>query len=366
VSSAGGEQPRSAEGGPVRSAERGPARSAGEQPRSAERGSAADRALMADPFSFNMGSAEVGGGYGVGLAFAELGDRRDDVVMVAPDMGVTPVGGIFVARHPERFFDVGIAETNAMSVAAGLAAEGFIPYVVCMASFAVLKCAEQIRTDLAFTQLPVRVLAAWSGLAMGYFGTSHHAVEDIAVARAITNLTLVAPCDEASAASLLESTVDHPGPIVFRLGDGQERPVHEAGVVIERGRFVEVRPGGDATVIATGREVGESLKAARMLAEEGVDVGVLDAAYLKPLDEMAILEAARRTRRILTVEEHNVAGGLGSAVAEVLGRNSVPVRLSQHGLPDEPILSGFPGELYEHYGLDAGGIVGRLRDLIGT
>jgi transketolase len=321
--------------------------------------------LMADPFSFNMGSAEVGGGQGIGLALADLGDRREDVVMVSPDMGITPVGGAFAVRHPGRFFDAGIAEANAISLAAGLAAEGFIPYVVCMAAFGMLKCAEQIRTDLAFTGLPVRILAAWSGLAMGYFGTSHHAIEDIAVARSITNLTLVAPCDDVSGRALLSSTVDHAGPVVFRLGDGQEKQVHGEGLVVERGRFAVARPGNDVTVIATGREVGESVQAAEVLAEEGIEVGVLDAAYLKPIDEDAIVGAARRSGRILTVEEHNVVGGLGTAVAEVIARSGVPTKLALHGLPDEDLLAGVPGQLYERYELNCDGIVARLRRLAG-
>lgn len=320
--------------------------------------------LMADPFSFNMGSAEVGGGQGIGLALADLADRREDVVMVSPDMGITPVGGAFAARHPDRFVDAGIAEANAISLAAGLAAEGFIPYVVCMAAFGMLKCAEQIRTDLAFTGLPVRILAAWSGLAMGYFGTSHHAVEDIAVARSITNLTLVAPCDEMSGRALLASTVDHAGPVMFRLGDGQEKEVYSEEPVVERGRFAVARPGDDVTVIATGREVGESMLAAEVLAGQGIDVGVLDAAYLKPIDEDAIIDAAQRTGRILTVEEHNVVGGLGTAVAEVVARSGVLTRLTQHGLPDVDLLAGVPGELYERYELNCDGIVSRLQNLL--
>ncbi|MGP3961707.1 transketolase family protein [Nonomuraea sp. 3N208] len=321
-------------------------------------------AAMADPFSFNMGAAEVGGGAAIGRALADLADERDDIVVVTPDMAVTPVGGAFAARHPDRLFDLGIAENNAVSVAAGMAASGYVPYVIMMGAFASLKCAEQIRTDLAYNALRVRVLAAWSGLAMGYFGTSHHAVEEIGLARSIPGLTVVAPSDDASARALLRSTVDHPGPVLFRLGDGEESDVHRSEPHVPRGAMVAVRAGGDATVIATGRGVQAAAEAADRLAEEGIRVEVLDALYLKPLDEEAIVEAACRTGRILTVEEHNVVGGLGTAVAEVLARHGVVAHLALQGLPDERLVAGLPAQLYERYGLTPAGVEQRLRRLV--
>jgi transketolase len=298
----------------------------------------------------------------VGLELLRLVEERDDVVVLSADMGAAMSD--LRQRHPDRYFELGIAETNTVSVAAGMAACGLIPYVISMGPFGAIKCAEQLRTDVAYTHLPVRFLARLSGLAMGFFGTSHHAVEDIAIARSITNLTVVAPCDERSTLELIRSTVDHPGPVFLRVSEGVDALVYEDVPTIERGRFVTVRPGTDATVIATGVGVGAALGAARILEALGISVEVLDAAYLKPLDEAAILRAARATGAILTVEEHSVVGGLGAAVAEVIGRHGVPVRLRLHGLPDEDLEVATPPILLERYGLTAPAVAEALRRLL--
>jgi transketolase len=298
----------------------------------------------------------------VGLELLRLVEERDDVVVLSADMGAAMAE--LRERHPDRYFELGIAETNTVSVAAGMAACGLIPYVISMGPFGAIKCAEQLRTDLAYTRLPVRFVARLSGLAMGFFGTSHHAVEDIAIARSITNLTVVAPCDERSTVALLRSTVDHRGPVFFRVSEGVEAPVYDEVPVIERGRFVTVRPGTDATVIATGIGVGAALGAARMLGGQGISVAVLDAAYLKPLDEAAILGAAASCGAILTVEEHSVVGGLGAAVAEVLGRHGAAVRLRLHGLPDEDLDVATPPVLLERYGLTTPAVAEAIRRLL--
>ncbi|MCK9541391.1 MAG: transketolase family protein [Novosphingobium sp.] len=317
-----------------------------------------------DVFSFTAGEAEVEGGESIGAVLARLGDEREDIVIVSPDLSTAPVAGLFAARHPERTFDCGIAEANAMSIAAGLAASGFIPFVVQMGAFSALKCGEQIRTDMAYTQLPVRILSAWSGLAMGYFGTSHHAVEDIAITRSITGLTVVAPSDPQSATALLRSTLDHRGPVFFRIGSGDEGHLHDKPPAMPRGKFLRLREGSRATIIATGMATHWAIAAADILAGEGICVRVLDAVYLKPLDEEAILAAARDTGGILTVEEHNVVGGLGTAVADVLARNGVAGRLGVHGLPDEDLLVGQPPELYAHYDLTPQGVAAKVRELL--
>jgi len=321
-------------------------------------------APMVDPFSSNAGAAEVEGGHAVGEELIRLAEQHENLVLVAADLGDSPMSGAFIRRFPDRFFDFGIAETNSMSAAAGMAASGLIPYVVQMAAFGAMKCAEQIRTDMAATHLPVRILSAWSGLMMGYFGTSHHAVEDIAIARAITGLTVVAPSDANSMRALLRSTVDHPGPVFFRIGTGEERPVHAEVPVVERGRFVSLRSGADLAIIATGLGVQAAMRAAEQLSAEGVQAQVYDALYLKPLDEQAVLEAAQSTGRILTVEEHKPIGGLGSAVGEVLLRNRVPVEFEVMALPDEDLVVGVPRALLKHYGITPDGVVERARALM--
>lgn len=298
----------------------------------------------------------------VGRELLRLVEERDDVVVLSADMGA--VVSELRERHPDRYFELGIAETNTVSVAAGMAASGLVPYIVSMGPFGAIKCAEQLRADVAYTRLPVRFVARLSGLAMGFFGTTHHAVEDIAIARSITNLTVAAPCDERSAVALLRSTADHPGPVFLRVSEGVDLPVYAEEPVIAPGRFVRVRDGGSATAIATGIGVGAALGAARLLEAEGVDLAVLDAAYLKPLDEAAVLAAAAETGAILTVEEHNVTGGLGSAVAEVLARHGARARLRIHGLPDEDLGVALPAVLLEHYGLTPSGVAEQVRLLL--
>lgn len=299
----------------------------------------------------------------IGAELSRLNDARGDIAVLVADMGV--VAGEFRQRHPGHFFDLGIAETNTMSVAAGLAAEGMIPFTLLMSCFGMLKCAEQIRTDVASNHLPVRIVARGTGLALGFFGTSHHTVEDIAIARSITNMTVVAPSDFNAFVSLVESTIDLPGPVYFRMSSGAEdATVYSSVPVIERGHFVTVRPGTDVTVIAIGNGVVAALGAAEVLAAEGVSVEVVDAAYLKPVDEQAILRAAEHVGLILTVEEHNVVGGLGTIVAEVLGRHRAPARLRTFGLPDEDLEVSWPAALLEHYGLTTAGVVDQLRQLL--
>jgi transketolase len=291
-----------------------------------------------------------------------LVEERDDVVVLSADMG----GSLpeLRARRPDRYFELGIAETNTVSVAAGMAACGLVPYVVSMGPFGAIKCAEQLRTDVAYTRLPVRFLARMSGLALGFFGTSHHAVEDIGIARSITNLTVVAPSDPHSTIALIRATVDDPGPVYFRISQDTGLDAHPAAPAVERGRFIRVRAGGDVTIVATGVGVGAALGAAEQLEDQSISVGVLDAVYLKPLDEEAILEAAETTGAILTVEEHSVVGGLGAAVAEVLGRHQVSARLRLHALPDEDLDVATPTALLERYGMTAHAIARHVRRML--
>ncbi|MCV7041692.1 transketolase family protein [Mycolicibacterium moriokaense] len=316
---------------------------------------------MADPFSFNAGAVESHYGGAVGAQLLTMAEADPSIVVVAADLGVSPVTGAFVAKYPDRFVETGIAEANAVSVAAGLAAGGMKPYVLQMGAFGALKCAEQIRTDLAATRMPVRILSAWSGLAMGYFGTSHHALEDLAIARTIPGLTVVSCCDDFAAQSLLEQTAKIEGPVFIRLTEGVAHPVYSARPVFGLGRFHSVRQGRDATIIGTGLGTQLAMAAAELLANDDIDVAVLDAAYLKPVDEEAVLHAARTTRAIVTVEEHGIVGGLGSAVADVLATHGVGIDLQMHALPDHPLSVGLPHVLYEHYGLTPAAVAARVR-----
>ncbi len=308
----------------------------------------------------------------LGHAMAELADRHDDVVVLSADMGSALTE--LRARHPERYIELGIAETNTISVAAGMAASGLRPYVLAFAPFGMIKCAEQIRTDLSATMMPVTLVTRLSGLAMGYFGTSHHAVEDLAIARPITNLTVMTPADNNAALGLLEASHSTAGPTLLRVSEGA-RQVYDEVPDLRRGRFVRVREGSDLTIIATGVGTGCAVAAAAELAGRGIEAAVLDAAYIKPFDEDAVLAAARATGAILTVEEHNIVGGLGSAVAEVLGRHAAeltaarggaPVRVASVALPDDDLEVGVPAELLEHYGITPAGVASAAAGLLGA
>jgi transketolase len=317
-----------------------------------------------DPESWNV-SSSVENMYSLvaGDELAAMGDERDDILVLTADLMISNRTGDFQARHPDRFINVGIAEQNMVSLAAGLATCGFVPYVSTFASFASLLCAEQMRTDLAYPGVPVRVLAHHAGVAMGFYGTSHHAVEDIAITRAIAGMTVVAASDANSLRAVLRHTLDTDGPVYVRFGRGREKPVYDSPPELERGRFVTVREGGDATIICTGTSVRAALDAAETLAGDGIEITVLDAVYIKPLDEDAILEAAARGP-ILVSEEHTVIGGLGGAVCEVLAQNGVSVPIDLHGLEDEYALIAPPTHLYRHYGFTGEGLSGRMRDLL--
>ncbi|MEO3930898.1 transketolase C-terminal domain-containing protein [Micromonosporaceae bacterium B7E4] len=320
------------------------------------------REKMVDVFADDKGHTQVRTNP-VGVEIARLADADDRVVALSADMSA--VLADLRARHPERYFEFGIAETNTISAAAGMAASGLRPYVLSMAPFGAIKCAEQLRTDVAYNHLPVRFVARLSGLAMGFFGTSHHAVEDIAIARTLTNLTVVAPADSNATVGLLRSTVDHDGPVFYRVSEGT-LPVYPEPPAFAYGKWVEVRPGDDLTIIGYGIGVGLAMAAAETLAAEGIEAAVLDAVYLKPFDRETLLAAAERTGKLLTVEEHNEIGGLGSIVAEVLGRHRVPADLDTLALPDVDLEVGVPAALHAHYDLTPDGVARRARALVGA
>jgi transketolase len=296
---------------------------------------------------------------------ADLAEEGHPVVACTADLKYSNGLVRFQERHPERFFQFGISEQNMVSAAAGLATTGLVPHVATFASFLALLCCEQIRTDVAYTGLPVRLVGHHAGITLGFYGTSHHATEDLAVMRSIAGLAVCAPADAVSLAAALRATATHPGPVYLRIGRGREPQVYEAGELDFRlGRAVAHGEGSDLTVLATGSLVHPSLKAATALREQGYSVGVLDVHTVKPLDVDAVLGAARSSRALMTVEEHNVLGGLGGAVAEVLAEAGATTRLHRHGIRDEFALIGPPTQLYRHYRLDAEGIAQEALRLI--
>ena len=301
----------------------------------------------------------------VGDTLAEIADQRDDIVVVTADLMFSNKTVSFRDRHPDRFINVGIAEQNMVSVSAGLATTGLIPYCATFASFMALTACEQIRTDCAYTKQKVRMLAHHAGISMGFYGTSHHATEDLSILRAMPNMTIICPADGNATDSAVRATVDLDGPIYFRLGRGKSDRVYDTLPEFRLGKSNLLQDGHDLTVIANGILVGPAWQAAQDLAKEGVSIRVLDMQAIKPFDDEAVLAAARETGGILTVEEHNIIGGVGSCVADVLADNGVATKFRRHGIRDEYVLVGPPLALYAHYGLDRPGIAKRIREVLG-
>ena len=297
-----------------------------------------------------------------GYAITELAAENERIITLTADL--SNVLAEFRKAFPERYIELGIAETNSVSLASGLASCGFLPYIFSMAPFGVLKTAEQLRTDADYNHLPVRLVGRLSGLAMGYFGTSHYAVEDIAIARTMANTTVVAPADPNGVLALMRATADLEGPVYIRIAEATHS-VYDAVPEFSHGQWLRLREGTDITLAAHGMGVGLAVGAAKVLADEhGISADVYDAAYLKPFDEAAIVDSASRTGAVLTIEDHLEIGGLGSIVAETVGRHKLTVDLRQVALPDKDLEVGVPAELYEYYGLTVNGVVAKALDLV--
>lgn len=300
--------------------------------------------------------------YGVELIAIGRADPR--VVALDADLSGSTKSQGFAREFPDRFFNLGIAEQNMVGFAAGLAASGKLPYASSFAIFVTGRAFEQVRQSVAYPRLPVRLVGSHSGITVGADGASHQAIEDIAVMRALPNMTVLVPADGPSTAALVRATLDISGPVYLRLGRATVPSIYAApafaGMRFAAGGSNTLVRGSDVTVIACGVMVVEALRAAAAVAADGLSVGVIDAYSVKPLDDLAILEAARRCGALVTVEEHTVVGGLGSAVTEAVS-SSCPVPVVRVGLQDRFGESGEPGELMEAYGLTAKHIAAAIR-----
>lgn len=260
-------------------------------------------------------------------------------------------------KYPDRVLDVGIQEMNMVTIAAGLAKKGYMPYVQTFGPFLCVRALDQIHNDIAYNDFPVRLIGTHAGISSGY-GPTHNTIIEFGVMNSIPNMTMVAPCDAIQCRKLLRKSLDYPQPIYIRIPRGEEPLVYEEGYDYdyEIGKAIEIEDGKDLTIIATGMGVFQSVQAARKLEEKGLDVGVIDMHTIKPIDKEAIIKAAQKTKNIITVEDHNILGGLGSIVADVLMEAGVPARLKKIGIPDTFVEYGYPEELYPYYGMDADGI----------
>ncbi len=287
-----------------------------------------------------------------------------DIVAGSADLQYSNGLNRFAVRFPDRYFSFGISEQNMVSAAAGIATTGTMPYVATFASFLGLLTCEQIRMDVAYCALPVRLIGHHTGISMGFYGTSHHATEDIGTMRSIADLTIVSPSDGPQLEAAIRASADHDRPIYFRTGRGREPDIYDPKADFVFGKAIEHAQGEELTIIACGLPVHPSIQVARKLKAEGRSVGVIDMATVKPLDRDAVLAAAARSKVILTIEEHNILGGLGAAVAEVLAEEGSPARLVRHGIRDEYALIAPPTHLYAHYRLDQAGIETVVREII--
>ncbi|GLY70368.1 transketolase family protein [Amycolatopsis taiwanensis] len=299
-----------------------------------------------------------------GEELADLAEHDPRIVVLTADLGRSNRALDFAARHPTRFVNVGIAEKNMITIAAGMASCGYVPFAATFGSFAALLCAEQIRTDCAYPDLPVRVVGHHSGMSMGFYGTSHHSLEDLGMMRTIADLTVVCATDANHLRALLRLSLNHPGAMYLRLGRGRDPEVYAAVPELVLGRAETVRDGSDLTIIATGSEVHPAVQAAEILSTQGISARVVDMWTISPLDRAAVLDAAESTGAVLTVEEGNVTGGLGTAVAEILLEAGARVSFRRHGVPDEHVPVGPPAALYAHYRLDAPGIAEVAHELL--
>ena len=295
-----------------------------------------------------------------GAVLMELVEQGHDIVVCTADLGRPTQVINFGRKFPDRYFNFGIAERNMIGAAAGLATTGHIPVISNYSFFLALMGVENIRNDICYPGLNVRMIGTHSGIAMGFYGTSHHCNEDIGALRAIAGLTVMAPCDGNAIRAAFRNTISHSGPIYLRAGRGREKPVYDEPPPFRIGGSNMLREGRHASVLAIGNLVSASLEAAELLKADGIDLGVVDLYSIAPIDRDAIRRAARQGV-IFTAEEHNVSSGFGSAVAEVIAEEGLGAKLVRIGMPDQYSLLGPPTHLYKHYGLDAEGVAATVR-----
>jgi len=290
-----------------------------------------------------------------GEALLELGAANRNVVVVGADTTGSLKSGVFGTKYPERFFNVGIAEQNLVSIAAGLALTGKVAYSGTYAIFVPGKCVDQIRNNICYPNLNVKLVCSHGGISVGPDGASHQQVEDIAIMRAIPKMKVIVPADAPSTKGIVKAIASIPGPFYVRLTRAATPVVYEGGFEYKFGEANVLRDGSDVVVFACGIMVPEALKAADSLKAKGVTAAVVDMHTVKPIDSETILRFAQRCGRVVTAEEHNILGGMGSAVAEVLGEGR-PTPIKRVGVMDTFGESGDPGELLKKYGLTAANI----------
>ena len=299
-----------------------------------------------------------------GEALVELGAEHDDFVVLDADLAAATQTGKFKAAYPDRFFDAGIAESNMVGIAAGIATTGRVAFASTFAMFAAGRAFEQVRNSIGYPHLNVKIGATHGGLSVGEDGASHQCCEDFALMRSIPGMTVLCPADDVEAKAAVKAAYEHTGPVYLRFGRLAVPVFHdEASFKFEIGKGITLREGSDLTIVATGLCVNSALEAAKKLAAEGVSAEVINIHTIKPLDEELVVEAARKTGKVVTVEEHSIIGGLGGAVAETLGEK-LPTPMLRIGIRDVFGESGPALELIKKYGLDADSIYEKVKGFV--
>ena len=296
-----------------------------------------------------------------GNALVELGKEHDNLVVLDADLAEATKTGMFKKVFPERHIDCGIAEANMIGIAAGLASTGKVPFCSSFAMFAAGRAFEQVRNSVGYPHLNVKIGATHAGISVGEDGASHQCNEDIALMRVIPGMTIINPSDDVEAKAAVKAAYEMEGPVYLRFGRLavpviNDRPEYK----FEIGKGIVLREGSDVTIIATGLEVNESLEAAKMLEADGISAQVINIHTIKPLDTELVVSAAKKTGKVVTVEEHSIIGGLGGAVAETLSEQC-PTKMLRIGMMDTFGESGPAVKLQEKYGLDAAGIYGKVK-----
>lgn len=297
-----------------------------------------------------------------GQSLVELGAEHEDIVVLDADLAAATKTGMFKKAYPDRFIDCGIAESNMMGVAAGLAASGMVPFASSFAMFAAGRAYEQVRNSIGYPHLNVKIGATHAGISVGEDGATHQCNEDIALMRSIPGMVVINPSDDVEARAAVRAAYEHEGPVYLRFGRLavpviNDRPDYK----FELGKGVVLREGKDVTIIASGLPVNNCLEAAEKLAADGIDAKVINIHTIKPLDEELVVSAARETGKVVTVEEHSVIGGLGSAVCDVLSEKA-PTKVMKIGINDTFGESGPALELIKKYGLDAESIYEKIKE----
>ena len=297
-----------------------------------------------------------------GNALVELGREHENLVVLDADLAAATKTGVFKKVFPERHIDCGIAECNMMGVAAGLATTGKVPFASSFAMFAAGRAFEQIRNSIGYPKLNVKIGATHAGISVGEDGATHQCNEDIALMRTIPGMVVINPSDDVEARVAVKAAYEHEGPVYLRFGRLAVPVINDReDYKFELGKGVVLREGKDITLIATGLPVAETLEAAEKLAADGIDAKVINIHTIKPLDEELIVEAAKETGKVVTIEEHSVIGGLGSAVCDVLSEKA-PTKVLKIGINDTYGESGPAVELVKKYGLDAESIYKKIKE----